>query len=182
VSDALDARLAALVGKPLAADAPAVAPDPVNQPMIRHWVAAFEDANPVYVDAEHAAASRFGEIVAPPLMLQTWTMATPQITGIAQRGGSPVATKGAEVLSVLDGAGFVATLASNSEFEIVRYLRLGDVVTSETVLESVSEQKRTRIGPGYFVTWATTYRDQYGEVVGRQRFRILKFKPEGVPA
>jgi hypothetical protein len=46
----------------------------------------------------------------------------------------------------------------------------------------VSEQKRTRIGPGYFVTWATTYRDQHGEVVGRQRFRILKFKPEGVPA
>ena len=32
--------------------------------MIRHWAAAFEDANPVYVDAAAAAASRFGEIVA----------------------------------------------------------------------------------------------------------------------
>ena len=34
------------------------APDPVNQPMIRHWAAAFEDANPVYTDPDAAAASR----------------------------------------------------------------------------------------------------------------------------
>ena len=33
------------------------------------------------------------------------------------------------------------------------------------------------MGKGRFVTWVTTYTDQDGEVVGRQRFRILKFKP-----
>jgi uncharacterized protein len=27
------------------------------------------------------------------------------------------------------------------------------------------------------VTWVTTYTDGGGEVVGRQRFRILKFRP-----
>ena len=80
---------------------------------------------------------------------------------------------------MLDEAGFVGTLASNSEFEIVRYLRVGDVVSGTTVLESVSPQKQTRIGPGYFVTWVTTYTDADGEVVGLQRFRILKFRPEG---
>jgi hypothetical protein len=80
---------------------------------------------------------------------------------------------------VLDEAGFVGTLASNSEFEIVRYLRVGDVVSGTTVLESVSPQKQTRIGPGYFVTWVTTYSVADGEVVGLQRFRILKFRPEG---
>ena len=171
---ALDAR----VGAPLGPEGPTRGPDPVNQPMIRHWVAAFEDANPVYTDAEFAAGTRFGGIVAPPLMLQTWSMATPQITGIAERGGSPVELGGESPLAIFDDAGFVGTLASNSEFEIVRYLRLGETVSASTVLESISDEKRTRIGPGHFVTWVTTYTVDSGEVVGRQIFRILKFRPE----
>jgi len=156
-----------------------VAPDAVNQPMIRHWAAAFEDANPVYTDPEFAADTRFGGIVAPPLMLQTWIMATPKITGIAERGGSPVETEGDGPLSVFDEAGFVGTLASNSEFEIDRYLHLGEVISASTVIESISDEKRTRLGPGYFVTWVTTYADESGAVVARQRFRILKFRPGG---
>src|SRR5262245_2138621 len=154
-----------------------VAPDPVTQPMVRHWAAALEDHNPVYTDPAFAAASRFGGIVAPPLMLQTWTMLTPKISGIAERGGSP--TEGAQnPLTPLDEAGFIATLATNSEFEIVRYLRLGEGSTSTMVLESISDEKRTRLGPGHFITWVTTYRDEEGAVVGRQTFRILKFKPD----
>ncbi|MFM8237984.1 MAG: MaoC family dehydratase N-terminal domain-containing protein [Actinomycetota bacterium] len=180
--DPLLDRLREHVGLPVGTTGPSIAPDPVNQPMIRHWVAAFEDANPVYVDpAAAAAASRFGGIVAPPLMLQTWCMATPVITGIAERGGSPVESGGAAVLDLLDADGYVATLASNSEFEIERYLHLGEELRSETILEAVSDRKQTRIGPGYFVTWVTTYTTAAGEVVGRQTFRILKFRPE-VPA
>ena len=179
VSEAtLDDQLQALVGKPISDNGTSRSPDPVNQPMIRHWAAAFEDANPVYTDPEAAARSRFGEIVAPPLMLQTWTMATPKITGMAERGGSPVEGGRAGVLDLLDKAGFIATLASNSEFEIIRYLKLGDDISGTTVLESVSPEKKTRIGPGHFVTWVTTYTDADGEVVGRQTFRILKFRPE----
>jgi len=174
-------RLRALIGRPVGSQSTSVAPDPVNQPMIRHWAAAFEDWNPVYTDPEAARRSRFGGIVAPPLMLQTWTMATPKITGIAARGGSPVESDGPSPLAVLDEAGYVGTLATNSEFEIVRYLRLGDRVTAESTFESISEEKRTRLGPGRFVTWTTVYRDDAGDVVGRQRFRILKFKPEGSP-
>jgi hypothetical protein len=59
----------------------------------------------------------------------------------------------------------------------VRYLHVGDVVIATTVLDSVSTEKQTRIGAGYFITWATTYTVD-GEVVGRQLFRILKFRPE----
>jgi hypothetical protein len=175
--DAFRSRLNALIGKPVGPGSPSVGPDPVNLPMIRHWAAAFEDRNPVYTDAEYAASTRFGGIVSPPLMLQTWTMATVEITGIRERGGSPVATTGTSPLSVLDDAGFVGTLASNSEFEIERYLRPGDEISATTVIESISDEKQTRIGRGHFVTWVTTYLDVNGDVVGRQRFRILKFKP-----
>lgn len=169
------ATLRATIGRPIGK--PSVAPDPVNQPMIRHWAAAMEDHNPVYTDPAFAASSRFGGIVAPPMMLQTWTMATPKITGIAERGGAPVDFTD-NPLAGLDEAGFIATLATNSEFEVVRYLRLGDELVSTMEIESVSERKQTRIGPGYFITWVTTYRDAQGEVVGRQMFRILKFKPD----
>ena len=175
----LDAALVALVGQPVGGAEPVAGPDPVNEPMIRHWAAAFEDANPVYVDEEAAAASRFGGIVAPPLMLQTWSMQSPVITGIRERGGSPVEGEGAPVLRLLDDAGFVGTLATNSEFEIVRYLRPGEQVSALAVVESVSAEKQTRLGPGRFLTWVTTYTVGDGEVVGTQTFRILKFKPEG---
>ena len=173
----LDDRLVELIGRPVGSGSPSVAPDPVNLPMIRHWAAAFEDRNPVYTDPAFAATTRFAGIVAPPLMLQTWTMATPEITGIAERGGSPVASEGTGPLSVFDDAGFVGTLATDSEFEIERYLALGEIVSASTVFESISEKKQTRLGPGYFVTWVTTYTTDADEVVGRQRFRILKFKP-----
>ena len=59
-----------------------------------------------------------------------------------------------------------------------RYLHPGATISSATVIESISDEKQTRLGPGYFVTWVTTYFDAGDEVVGRQRFRILKFKPE----
>jgi hypothetical protein len=170
-------RLDAYVGQPVGAGGPSVAPDPVNLPMIRHWAAAFEDENPVYTDREAAERSRHGSIVAPPLMVQTWTMATPRITGIAERGGSPVESSDRGALTVLDEEGFVGTLAVNSEFEIVRYLHLDDVVSSSTITESISDEKQTRLGPGHFVTWLATYRDGDGEVVAVQRWRILKFKP-----
>src|SRR5690349_1494699 len=65
-------RLRAFVGRPAAP--PFRAHDPVNQPMIRHWCDAVGDANPVYTVPRVAAASRHGGIVAPPAMLQAWTM------------------------------------------------------------------------------------------------------------
>lgn len=170
-------RLDALVGQPMSVGA--TAPDPVNVPMIRHWVAAFDDRNPVYLDAEAASASRFGEVVAPPVMLQTWTFPTPVIEGIGARGGQPTVSTNTSPLSVFDEAGFTGTLASNSEFEIERYVRVGEVISSSSTMESISEEKQTRLGPGHFVTWVTSYRDEQGEVVGRQRFRVLKFKPGG---
>jgi len=57
-----------------------------------------------------------------------------------------------------------------------RYPKVGDVITSDTVFESISDEKQTAMGSGFFVTWASTYRDQHGEVIGRQRFRTLRFK------
>jgi acyl dehydratase len=181
-SDPLRERLEVYIGKPLGAAEPIEAPDDVNLPMIRHWVDALDDRNPVYLDEERAAKSRFGGIVAPPAMLQAWTMPRPKIEGIAERGGAPDEMNPDNPVSVLDQAGYVGTLATNSELEFERYLRPGDRLRSSIEMESISNRKKTSLGLGYFVTWVTTYTDADGEVVGRQLFRILKFDPATIGA
>ncbi|HLG92588.1 MAG TPA: bifunctional MaoC family dehydratase N-terminal/OB-fold nucleic acid binding domain-containing protein, partial [Acidimicrobiales bacterium] len=67
--------------------------------------------------------------------------------------------------------------ATNCEQEYHRYLRPGDRLVMESVIESVSERKQTALGPGYFVTTRSDYRDAVGELVGTMRFRVLKFRP-----
>jgi hypothetical protein len=172
------AKLRALVDQPTGGTGRAsVAPDPVNQPMIRHWAYAMADMNPVYLDPEFAVASRFGGIVSPPVMLQTWTMPSPKLEGIGERGGAPIEIK-SNPTAFLDEAGYTSTVATNSEFEIERYPRLGDVISATTVYETVSDEKKTALGTGFFLTWLTTYTDQNGEVLGWQRFRVLRFRPE----
>jgi acyl dehydratase len=145
--------------------------------MIRHWVDALDDRNPIYLDPDAAARAGFDGIVAPPAMLQTWTMGRPRIEGIAGRGGAADEIDPDSPLSVLADAGFRSTLATNSELEFARYLHLGDDLGSSAVLESVSELKGTALGVGYFVTWVSTYTTATGEVVGNQRFRIFRFDP-----
>jgi uncharacterized protein len=177
-SDPVRAALERYVGKPMGP--PSVAPDPVNVPMIRHWVAALDDRNPVYLDEAFARTTRFGGLVAPPAMLQTWGMPSPQLEGIAERGGSPVDASADNVIRALDREGFTGTLATNSELEFMRYLRPGDQLRLSNELESISSRKTTALGPGYFVTWVTTYRADDDEVVGRQRFRVFKFDPRTI--
>jgi hypothetical protein len=171
-------KLDELVGKPTGGSGkPSVAPDPVNQPMIRHWAHALDDMNPVYLDPEFAAKSRFGGIVSPPVMLQTWTMPAPKLAGIAERRGVPIEiTK--NPMAFIEEAGFTGIVATNSEFEIERYPRLGDLISSTTVIEDISDEKKTALGTGYFVTWVSTYTEQHGEVLGRQRFRVFRFRAQ----
>ena len=175
--DPLRARLEPWIGKPLSSAGPAIAPDPVNLPMIRHWVDALDDHNPIYLDEAKARASGFDGLVAPPAMLQTWTMGRPRLEGIAERGGSSSDMDPDSPIVTLAEAGLPGTLATNSELEFVRYLRLGDQLHATSALESISERKTTGLGSGYFVTWKTSYFAGPDELVGRQLFRIFKFAP-----
>ena len=56
-------------------------------------------------------------------------------------------------------------------------LHLGDWLQTRSVIESVSEEKQTGLGVGHFITTRIEYSTLEGEPVGRQLFRILKFKP-----
>jgi len=170
--DDLMRRLQAVIGKPLGG--PSVARDPVNLPMIRHWCDAVDDRNPVYTDPEFAERSLHGGIVAPPTMLQAWTMPG-LVSKEVREARSASGIFGA--LRLLDEAGFTSVVATNCTQEYVRYLRPGDLLSAETVIEAVSEEKKTALGTGHFVTQRTLYRDQHGDLVASMSFRLLKFRP-----
>jgi uncharacterized OB-fold protein/acyl dehydratase len=148
-----------------------VGADAVNQAMIRHWVEAMGDQLPIYTDADAAARTVHGQVIAPPVMLQAWVM-----RGVAPRpsvGGS----KQDELMRLLDDAGFSSVVATNCEQEYDRMLHLGDHLRTRSVIDSISEEKTTGLGVGHFVTTRVEYETLDGEAVGRQLFRILKFRP-----
>ncbi|MEU4830346.1 OB-fold domain-containing protein [Streptosporangium sp. NPDC023615] len=148
----------------------AAAADPVNLPMIRHWTGALGDANPLYTDARAAAAGVHGEIVAPPAMIQVWTM--PGLDRDAGRAGTPVDP----VLAMLDDNGHTGVVATNCEQTYHRYLRLGESPVPATRFAGITGPKRTALGEGYFVTWNVTWYVG-GEAVAEMLFRVLKFRP-----
>lgn len=146
-----------------------VAPYPVNEAMIAHWVRAFGESNPVYTDHEIAAATRHGGVVAPPAMLGTWTLE-------ASAGKSGSARD--RVLGALDDAGYTAVVATDYEHTYLRELRPGEHLYEQISIESLSDVKTTALGEGYFVTVRHDYKvTDTDEAVGVAKMRLLKFKP-----
>jgi len=158
VVDELGARLKTYVGR--AAAVAGRGKDPVNEPMIRHWCEAMGDTNPAYEGPD---------AVAPPTMLQAWTMG-----GLSGHTGRTGAYD--ELFDLLDTAGCTSVVATDCEQEYLRPLRPGDEVTFDAVIESVSDRKTTKLGTGYFVTTRMDVRVG-PDLVGTHRFRILKYAP-----
>ncbi|MEO9138554.1 MAG: MaoC family dehydratase N-terminal domain-containing protein [Jatrophihabitans sp.] len=149
--------------------APRRARDPINQPMINNWVEALGETNPVYIDADAARAAGHDGIVAPPAMIQVWTM--PGLHG-QRTGDDPLGL----MMAVLDDAGYTSVVATNCEQTYHRYLQPGEQVSITTRLEGVVGPKRTGLGDGYFVTVRNTW--YVGdEPVVEMLFRVLKFAP-----
>ena len=167
----LEQRIRDFVGQ--AFGPPEVGPDSVNEPMIRHWCETMGDANPIYLDPAAAKSSRHGELVAPPTMMQAWTMAGYPMSA----GYDAPRDKQQELHKLFNEAGYTGVVATDCRQEYARYLVPGDQVTAHAVIESISEQKTTALGTGYFIETRTRFTDQTGAEVGSMVFRVLKFKP-----
>ena len=162
------------------AEPPRVARYVVNDAMIRNWVEAHDDFNPIYVDAESARETGRDSIVCPPAMISTWIMAGYRRWREVQRKRAEGVVEDfaySRMLADLDREGFTSVVATNVEQDYHRELVPGDHITAHYTIESVSEVKRTGLGDGRFFTLYKRYEDQNGELVAEERFRMLRFNP-----
>ncbi len=142
---------------------------PVNQPMIDHWLDAIGDKNPIYVDESAARAAGHPGTVAPPAMIQVWTMAG---LGGTRSDDDPLS----KILALFDEGGYIGVVATNCEQTYHRYLRPGEEVSIAAELTDVVGPKKTALGEGFFITQKITW--QVGdEDVAEMMWRIMKFKP-----
>ena len=147
---------------------------PVNQPMIDHWLDAIGDRNPIYVDDAAAKAAGHPGIVAPPAMIQVWTMAG---LGGVRPDDDPLG----RILGVFDEAGYLGVVATNCEQTYHRYLRPGEEVSVTAELTDVVGPKQTALGEGFFITQKITW--WVGdENVTDMMWRIMKFRPRDAAA
>ncbi|OBI51837.1 DNA-binding protein [Mycobacterium kyorinense] len=148
---------------------PRLGRDPVNQSMIHHWVDAIGDQNPIYVDEAAANAAGHPGIVAPPAMIQVWTM-------MGLGGSRPDDDPLGKIIELFDNAGYVGVVATNCEQTYHRYLRPGEEVSVTAELTDVVGPKQTALGEGYFINQHIVW--QVGdEDVAEMNWRILKFIP-----
>lgn len=149
---------------------PRVGRDPVNQPMIHHWVDAIGDTNPIYVDEAAAKAAGHPGIVAPPAMIQVWTM-----MGLGGTRADDDAL--GRIIELFDAAGYIGVVATNCEQTYHRYLQPGEQVGVTAELTDVVGPKQTALGEGYFISQKIRW--QVGdEHVAEMDWRILKFIPK----
>jgi uncharacterized OB-fold protein/acyl dehydratase len=143
--------------------------DPVNQPIINNWVEALGDRNPIYVDETAARAAGHPGIVAPPAMIQVWTM-------FGLGGERPKDDPMGPIMELFDGAGYVGVVATNCEQTYHRYLQPGEEVSITSEMGDVVGPKQTALGEGWFVNQHIIWRVG-DEDVAEMNWRILKFKP-----
>jgi uncharacterized OB-fold protein/acyl dehydratase len=175
---AFEAKLYSWVGKEIIPPTPGK--DLVNEPMIRQWCEVMGDHNPVYTDRAFAATSSKKGLIAPPTMLWTWSQEGYPMAFAEQQ--SPEQQDGQRRLHrFMDENGFTGVLGTNCDQEYLKELRPGDTVITSMVVKSISEEKATAMGNGYFIETLTTFTNQHRETVGTMVFRVLKFKPAQAP-
>lgn len=159
----IDAIVAAGSGEPT------IARDPVNHPMIHHWTDAIGDTNPIYVDEDAAKAAGHDGIVAPPAMIQVWTMMG---LGRARSDDDPLA----RAMKLFDDAGYVGVVATNCDQTYHRYLKPGELVAMSAEITDVVGPKQTALGEGYFINQKIRWHVG-DEEVAEMDWRIMKFLP-----
>jgi acyl dehydratase len=140
---------------------------PVSEVRIAQFCALIEDGNPSYWDAA-ASARIWGRPVAPPAMLQTWTMPLPWLPD-----------RQVELDFMLMKLPLPGSSIINVSTETVyhRPVFVGETLNFWDVATEVSEPKETRLGIGHFVTTVATYQNESGDKVATSTNVQFRFEP-----
>jgi acyl dehydratase len=150
ITDEAVEDLKKLIGVPLRCDPPwnTVA----TRDNIRHWAWGIGDDNPLWLDEEYAKKTRWGCIIAPPTMLNSFG-----------------AVRGDVGLPGLHG------LWTEDEWEFFHPVRVDDAITVSGALVEVLERRSEMAGRMVEEITENVYRNQKGEIVAKARTHIRRF-------
>jgi len=133
----------------------------IEKGMIRRFVHAVDDPNPLWRDEEYARKTKYGGIIAPPYMLcALMFLAEPTDPKAPQGFMGPLLlnmTFPKNITGIVDGGG---------EWECYKPLKVGDVITARTRLTNIFERKG-KLGKMYFYQTETNFTNQRKEKVGK---------------
>jgi acyl dehydratase len=140
---------------------------PVAEVRVAQYCALIEDPNPSYWNAA-ASAKQWGRPVAPPAMLQTFTMPLPWLPD-----------REVELDFMLMKLPMPGNTIINVSTDIVyhRPIYVGETLNFWDVATDISEKKETRLGVGHFVTTVATYQNEAGEKVATATNVQFRFTP-----
>ena len=123
--------------------------------MIRRFVLAIDDPNPLWQDEEYAKKSRYGGTIAPPTFIP--------IVGYREF---------LQQVEALAGT----LLHGSTELECYQPVRAGDTITVTTKVANVRERQSKKMGKMAFVTFDMTYENQRQEQVAKCRQVIICYQ------
>ncbi len=132
----------------------------IEKSVVKRFVEAVEDANPLWQDEKYARKSRSGGIIAPPGMVGNYYFPV-KVVGPPPQVKSP----------------FWRRLNGGNEFEFLKPVQAGDVLMSTTKLVDLQERRgRPGIGRMLIQISETTYKNQKGEVVVKTRNTAIAYE------
>ncbi len=164
--------LQALTGKRLG---PYRSFNPVSRVQVWQWCSAMGDRNPLYLDDGYRANTEFDRVVAPPAMMQMWTM---RDINMEYAPGSTDAPP-YEIFDILSENGFPGNVAVSYDISFHRYLQEGDRAHHYTTVVNISELKQTALGAGHFVTERVEYLDQDEALFAEALITYFQYRPAG---
>ena len=118
--------------------------------MVDHWLDAIGDRNPIYSDEAAAKAAGHPGVVAPPAMIQVWTM-------MGLGGVRPDDDPLGKIITMFDDAGYIGVVATNCEQTYHRPAASGEEVSVTMELTDVIGPKNTALGEDFFITQKITW-------------------------
>ncbi len=145
--------------------------DKVSKSDIRHWCEVLGDSDPDYTEK-----IKQGVKTAPHTMTMVW--AQPPLWPPTE------ATEPHEkLLKMLDEAGYKGTAGIRLEQEFQQPVRIGDRLSFKVRVAGLSAgEEATKMGKGYLVDLHYTFLDASGQVVSKQKYRVLKFRSVELPS
>ncbi|MFK7975525.1 MAG: MaoC family dehydratase N-terminal domain-containing protein [Halioglobus sp.] len=145
----------------------------VSRVQVWQWCSAMGDNNPLYLDDAYRSAVGIDRLVAPPAMMQMWTMRD------VKDNYAPGSTDARpyEVFDVLKAHGVLGNVAVSYDITFHRLLEEGDRSHHYTTISNISDLKTTALGQGYFVTERVEYLDQNEKLFAEAFITYFQYTP-----